>query len=171
MDGLPTPVLVVERGVEYTFNIATTALHPFYIVDNEFGGEQEGETIYAGGASGVIGTLDEPGTLKWTPDDSTPDLVYYQCTAHAKLGWKIVVGGNLPAKQCSPLVSTTTTTTTTGDVGSSSTTPATSTKTTGESITTTLSGTQTGTILDSFATTLVPTQLLFIIICLVIIIQ
>jgi hypothetical protein len=32
-----------------------------------------------------------PGTLQWTPDDSTPDLLYYQCATHVFFGWKIQV--------------------------------------------------------------------------------
>ncbi|XP_022080796.1 protein Skeletor, isoforms B/C-like [Acanthaster planci] len=32
-----------------------------------------------------------PGRLTWTPDGSTPDLVYYQCYTHRFLGWKIRV--------------------------------------------------------------------------------
>lgn len=29
--------------------------------------------------------------LKWTPDSSTPDVVYYQCYTHRDLGWRIRV--------------------------------------------------------------------------------
>jgi hypothetical protein len=32
-----------------------------------------------------------PGFLEWTPDDNTPDLLYYQCATHLNLGWKIQV--------------------------------------------------------------------------------
>ncbi|KAJ8025455.1 Protein Skeletor, isoforms B/C [Holothuria leucospilota] len=32
-----------------------------------------------------------PGILKWTPDENTPDLVYYQCYQHRFFGWKIHV--------------------------------------------------------------------------------
>ncbi|CAG7836850.1 unnamed protein product [Allacma fusca] len=32
-----------------------------------------------------------PGILHWTPDENTPDLVYYQCYTHRYLGWKIHV--------------------------------------------------------------------------------
>ncbi|XP_014666234.1 PREDICTED: protein Skeletor, isoforms B/C-like isoform X2 [Priapulus caudatus] len=31
------------------------------------------------------------GVFTWTPDSSTPDLVYYQCYQHRYLGWKIHV--------------------------------------------------------------------------------
>ncbi|KAF4521057.1 hypothetical protein B566_EDAN008129 [Ephemera danica] len=33
----------------------------------------------------------EPGILRWTPDENTPDTVYYQCFTHRYLGWKINV--------------------------------------------------------------------------------
>lgn len=33
----------------------------------------------------------QPGTFTWTPDEKTPDLVYYQCFTHYYLGWKILV--------------------------------------------------------------------------------
>ncbi|KAG8175030.1 hypothetical protein JTE90_003214 [Oedothorax gibbosus] len=33
----------------------------------------------------------QPGTFYWTPDENTPDLVYYQCFTHRNLGWKIHV--------------------------------------------------------------------------------
>ncbi|XP_033207466.1 protein Skeletor, isoforms B/C isoform X2 [Belonocnema kinseyi] len=33
----------------------------------------------------------EPGIVEWTPDENTPDTVYYQCFTHRYLGWKIHV--------------------------------------------------------------------------------
>ncbi|XP_012528510.1 protein Skeletor, isoforms B/C isoform X2 [Monomorium pharaonis] len=33
----------------------------------------------------------EPGFVEWTPDENTPDTVYYQCFTHRYLGWKINV--------------------------------------------------------------------------------
>lgn len=33
----------------------------------------------------------EPGFISWTPDDKTPDEVYYHCFTHRYLGWKIHV--------------------------------------------------------------------------------
>ncbi|XP_078691914.1 protein Skeletor, isoforms B/C-like isoform X2 [Branchiostoma floridae x Branchiostoma belcheri] len=41
-----------------------------------------------------------PARLYWTPDDNTPDLVYYQCYTHQYLGWKINVVD--AADPCSP---------------------------------------------------------------------
>ncbi|XP_071947157.1 protein Skeletor, isoforms B/C-like isoform X2 [Antedon mediterranea] len=36
-------------------------------------------------------TPSEPVEFVWTPDENTPDLVYYQCYTHRFLGWKINV--------------------------------------------------------------------------------
>ncbi|XP_054288516.1 protein Skeletor, isoforms D/E-like [Macrosteles quadrilineatus] len=33
----------------------------------------------------------EPGVIQWTPDEDTPDTVFYQCFTHRHLGWKINV--------------------------------------------------------------------------------
>ncbi|XP_014221309.1 protein Skeletor, isoforms B/C [Trichogramma pretiosum] len=33
----------------------------------------------------------EPGFVTWTPDENTPDTVYYHCYTHRYLGWKIHV--------------------------------------------------------------------------------
>ncbi|XP_038046019.1 protein Skeletor, isoforms B/C-like [Patiria miniata] len=38
-----------------------------------------------------VDAVPTPGRLTWTPDGSTPDLVYYQCYTHRFLGWKIRV--------------------------------------------------------------------------------
>ncbi|XP_065916173.1 protein Skeletor, isoforms B/C-like [Dysidea avara] len=37
------------------------------------------------------GDESEAAILTWTPDDNTPDLVYYQCANHFHLGWSIEV--------------------------------------------------------------------------------
>lgn len=36
-------------------------------------------------------TSGEPGRFTWTPDENTPDTVYYQCFTHNWLGWMIKV--------------------------------------------------------------------------------
>ncbi|KAL5467444.1 hypothetical protein EMCRGX_G031668 [Ephydatia muelleri] len=33
----------------------------------------------------------ESGVVIWTPDETTPDTVYYQCATHLNIGWKITV--------------------------------------------------------------------------------
>ncbi|XP_060528013.1 protein Skeletor, isoforms B/C isoform X1 [Cylas formicarius] len=40
----------------------------------------------------------EPGVIQWTPDNDTPDTVYYQCFSHRYLGWKIHVHDSCDTK-------------------------------------------------------------------------
>ncbi|XP_033098906.1 protein Skeletor, isoforms B/C-like [Anneissia japonica] len=45
----------------------------------------------------------EPAELVWTPDENTPDLVYYQCYTHRHLGWRInVVDDVTPSAEPEP---------------------------------------------------------------------
>lgn len=106
VNGYETPVLEVERGMEYTFNVMAGPTHPLYITTSILGGgsftNYTGETVFAGNDT-THGTVEDPYVLKWTPDASTPDLVYYQCAVHQKLGWEIQVGN--PAPTPSPVPS------------------------------------------------------------------
>jgi hypothetical protein len=98
-NGIESPELVLQRGVEYTFAVAASSFHPFYIVDNEVGGmANASEVVFAGGAS-TFGTDEAPFMLKWTPTASTPDRVFYQCTTHQKLGWVIHVADSVAGFQ------------------------------------------------------------------------
>ncbi|XP_071947176.1 protein Skeletor, isoforms B/C-like [Antedon mediterranea] len=45
----------------------------------------------------------EEATLTWTPDASTPDIVYYQCYTHRFLGWQINVVDELPPSSSTTL--------------------------------------------------------------------
>ncbi|XP_067928639.1 protein Skeletor, isoforms B/C-like [Watersipora subatra] len=42
---------------------------------------------------------DEYTEFVFTPDSSTPDILYYQCYTHESLGWKVHVYDNLPKKE------------------------------------------------------------------------
>ncbi|KAJ3108643.1 hypothetical protein HDU97_000499 [Phlyctochytrium planicorne] len=107
INGLETPVIKVYRGTKYTFTVKASAQHPLYITSSMLGGKSNiesaggvvNETVYAGGPAGkgVAGTTDAPGVLEWTPDKSTPDMVYYQCYTHQKLGWRILVQDAKPS--------------------------------------------------------------------------
>ena len=35
--------------------------------------------------------IDAAAVFEFTPDDDTPDLIYYHCVTHRNLGWKIMV--------------------------------------------------------------------------------
>mmetsp|Transcript_8361 Transcript_8361/g.26693 ORF Transcript_8361/g.26693 Transcript_8361/m.26693 type:complete len:703 (-) Transcript_8361:14-2122(-) len=91
VDGMETPELVVRRGATYTFTVAATKEHPFYVTDSVVGGAVDDfETVYAGGPA-AFGTEATPTTVTWTVDAETPDLVFYQCVTHQRLGWRIYV--------------------------------------------------------------------------------
>ncbi|XP_018392522.1 PREDICTED: protein Skeletor, isoforms B/C-like isoform X2 [Cyphomyrmex costatus] len=47
----------------------------------------------------------EPGIVEWTPDENTPDTVYYQCFTHRYLGWKINVLDRCDVSEASPAAS------------------------------------------------------------------
>jgi hypothetical protein len=86
-----TPEIVVERGQTYTFVVAASDNHPFYIVDNDQGGQVNAtERVFAGNTT-TFGTRANPATLRWTVPMDAPSLLYYQCATHIKLGWRIYV--------------------------------------------------------------------------------
>ena len=35
--------------------------------------------------------VDNGATFTFTPNETTPDLLYYHCVTHRNLGWKIVI--------------------------------------------------------------------------------
>jgi len=44
----------------------------------------------------------QPGVFSWTPDQFTPDVVYYQCAQHPNHGWRIIVK---PESYSPPMIS------------------------------------------------------------------
>eukprot|EP00731_Ephydatia_muelleri_P026197 Em0018g297a len=91
INGTLIPELVVQRGQTYTFiveggnNASTTALyHPFYISKLSIRRK-------APEHSTTTGLQERVGVVIWTPDETTPDTVYYQCATHLNIGWKITV--------------------------------------------------------------------------------
>ncbi|KAL3217857.1 hypothetical protein MRX96_031963 [Rhipicephalus microplus] len=111
INGELIPVLHLERGTAYTFipegghNQSLNAqYHPFYITDNNKGEGRFCE-YRSTPASYKATTVDDfsksmklvcddsgPRTqFTWTPDENTPDTLYYQCWTHFYLGWKIQV--------------------------------------------------------------------------------
>jgi hypothetical protein len=94
INGAESPVLVVERWVEYTFVVAAGPTHPLYITTSVIGGgaldDYANQTVFAGGDADA-GAPGDAAVVRWTPDAATPDVVYYQCAVHQKIGWKIRV--------------------------------------------------------------------------------
>jgi len=84
INGLAQPVLQLQRGSTYTFDLtAVPGIHPFYITDNSVGAGSG--TVLAGPATGSI--------LTYTPDPSgSGDLtLYYNCAVHPNMGYQITV--------------------------------------------------------------------------------
>lgn len=85
IDGEQGRELTLERGQTYVFQMEdVSSIHPFYISTSEVGA---GADPFADGVSGNGVTGD--GTLVFTPDENTPDLLYYQCQVHQYMGWRI----------------------------------------------------------------------------------
>ncbi len=84
IDGVRAKEITLTRGMTYTFGVNAPG-HPFYLGTSAIGGPgAPGEVT-----NGVTGSGVQVGTLTFTPDLSTPDLLYYQCEAHQYMGWKI----------------------------------------------------------------------------------
>ncbi len=94
VNDIALPILNVVRGQEYTFNIMAGPTHPVYLTTSSIGAgvlnDYDGETVFAGNDT-TYGTQQDPYVLAWTPDQNTPDVLYYQCAIHQKLGYKIQV--------------------------------------------------------------------------------
>jgi hypothetical protein len=84
IDAVQGRTLDLTRGTTYTFNLMTAG-HPFYITSDAAGGPGfPGEVT-----TGVTDSRATSGTLTFAPDASHPDLVYYQCGAHERMGYVI----------------------------------------------------------------------------------
>jgi hypothetical protein len=84
VNGVEGDELTLTRGMTYTFGINSPG-HPLYITtdaagDNNAAGEE---------TNGVMNSRVQRGILTFTPDGSTPNLVYYHCALHPNMGWRI----------------------------------------------------------------------------------
>ncbi len=87
IDGVQGRELTLTRGQTYTFTTDDVpGNHPFYISTSEVG-QAEGE--YSDGVTGNFATQGEVLTF-FVPMDA-PDLLYYQCQFHQRMGWRITV--------------------------------------------------------------------------------
>lgn len=102
VDGVQGQTLTLTRGVTYTFQMQNVpSQHPFYITTSIVGA---GAAEYSEGVTGNGAVNNE--TLTFTPSDTAPDSLYYNCTNHQYMGGAIVLttgtaterhaGGGLP---------------------------------------------------------------------------
>jgi len=85
VNGVQGKELVVVRGQTYTFDVNTDVKHDFYLSTSPRGWGASTLT------DGVKGNFTYKGTVTFTPNDKTPDVVYYQCRNHKNMGSKIHV--------------------------------------------------------------------------------
>jgi tetratricopeptide (TPR) repeat protein len=83
VDGVQGKELVLTRGVTYTFHVDTNVQHDFYFSTSPMG--RGAGTV----TDGITGQFTYRGDVTFTPGDSTPDVVYYECRNHAFMGGKI----------------------------------------------------------------------------------
>lgn len=94
IDGTQGAALTLQRGTTYTFQMqAVPSLHPFYISTSATGG---GAGAYTNGVQGNFATGNQ--TLTFTPPEDAPDVLYYQCSTHANMGWTITLAGAVSAE-------------------------------------------------------------------------
>lgn len=90
IDGTEGQEVTLERGTTYYFVMdEVESFHPFYISTDSVG---EGENFYTEGVSSTWDQDDraaENDTLIFTPDDSTPDTLWYACTNHELMGYRM----------------------------------------------------------------------------------
>lgn len=87
IDGQQGKSIAVVRGQTYTFVLEDVpAIHPFYISTSAAG---LGAEPYEDGVTGNFSTGNAEVTLE--VDENTPDLLYYQCSSHEYMGWRIYV--------------------------------------------------------------------------------
>ncbi len=85
IDGTPGEDLYLERGRTYTFRLAgVPAAHPFYLTTSADGA---GAQPYTQGVEGAPASGD--GVVTFTPDETSPALLYYQSAADARMGWRL----------------------------------------------------------------------------------
>lgn len=82
------PTLYVMRGQTYIFEKLVTP-HPFQLQSLP----GTGRTAYEEGVTGTQPLA--AGTIEWVVPMDAPDVLYYQCTAHASMFGQIIVTGGL----------------------------------------------------------------------------
>ena len=85
VNGVQGKELIAVRGQTYIFKVDTGVRHDFYLSKSPKGWGAATLT------DGVKGNYTYQGVVTFTPDDNTPDIVYYACRNHKYMGSKIHV--------------------------------------------------------------------------------
>ena len=87
IDGVESPELTFAVGNTYRFDVSDSSngLHPLRFYDDELR-----SNIYSTGVT-INGTQGQSGAyVQIVPTESTPTVLYYQCSSHPNMGWKSV---------------------------------------------------------------------------------
>ncbi len=85
IDGIPGKELTFVRNRTYVFDVRSTPQHEFYIATDEVG---RGVGVLT---EGVEGTFVYEGMVRFTPSESTPEIVFYHCQNHTYMGGPIYI--------------------------------------------------------------------------------
>jgi hypothetical protein len=85
IDGVQGKELTLIRGITYTFSVMAPS-HAFFISTSSVGGPAN---LASEVTHGVTNSMVSTGTLTFTPDNTHPNLLFYQCGIHDYMGWKI----------------------------------------------------------------------------------
>ncbi len=85
VDGVEGKELVLKRGESYYFYVDSTPMHDMYLSTDEMGW---GSNIVE---EGVEGNFTFKGVITITPNENTPDILFYQCQNHKAMGARFFV--------------------------------------------------------------------------------
>lgn len=87
IDGAQDTELILEKGAEYHFQMdGVPSFHPFYLTTSAIG---VGSDPYDDGVDGNGAHTNQ--VLTFTPPSDAPDSLWYQCTNHQKMGWRMAL--------------------------------------------------------------------------------
>jgi plastocyanin len=86
LNAQPAPVLNLTRGVTYTFFVTADPSLQFFITTDSQGGQgsNDGQLSQSSGPT-------SNGTLTFTPDNNTPDTMFYQCVGQPFMGNMVAI--------------------------------------------------------------------------------
>ena len=87
VDGQAGKEIIVRRGKTYFFDVDTGPMHDVYLSRSNVGW---GSGVLTE-AMGAQGNYTYNGTITFSPNSETPDIVFYQCQNHKNMGWAVFV--------------------------------------------------------------------------------
>lgn len=98
INGVQGAELVMERGKTYFLEVKSSPMHDVYLSGDKLGwGALVIET-------GVKGNFIYEGEIEFTPDENTPDIIFYQCQNHKAMGGRIFIVNSGEGRDISKLI-------------------------------------------------------------------